>query len=189
MPKQNKELEQSRRHVADRLFNSEPEQTANTVFAHIANGSDMITLAETMDVRYSDLAHFMQSTPERKELLRQAYQARNEWCQKKILREVERLSMVDIRELYDENGVLKDVHEWSDHAAAAVLSIETDEIFERDGKTVAHIGNKKKLKLADKLKALELLGRGHGLFANKIEVSGKVTHEQFMDSTYPPEEK
>lgn len=38
---------------------------------------------------------------------------------------------------------------------------------------------------SDKLRALELLGRGQGLFVQEIKHSGKVTYEQFMAQTYP----
>lgn len=180
---EDKALAVDRKMITDRLFNTETEQTERTTFDHIANGGDLITLSETWGIKYSDLAHFMQATEVRKNLLKNAYQARNEWCQQKILREVERLAMVDIRELYDESGILKPMSEWPDGAAAAVTSIETDEIFERDGKNIDHVGNKKKLKLSDKLKALEMIGRGHGLFAQNVKVTTQ-TYEQFLASTY-----
>lgn len=69
----------------------------------------------------------------------------------RILREVARLAMFDVRKLYDEAGNLKPVHLLDDDTAAAIASVEVDEI-KVEG---VYIGNTKKLKVFDKNSALE----------------------------------
>ena len=56
----------------------------------------------------------------------------------------------------------------------AISSIEVFEEFEGSGKDRVYIGDTKKLKIWDKVKALELLGKHLKLFTEKLELSGKV---------------
>lgn len=75
-----------------------------------------------------------------------------------VLRELKRIGMSDIRKLYDETGRLKKVTELDDDTAAAVSSVEFEEVDR------AEIGRTVKIKCFDKTKALETLGRHLGLW-------------------------
>jgi hypothetical protein len=181
--KEDKAVVLARKLVTDRLF-STPKETMETIFEHVANGGSTLDLAEAWGIRYSELCLFVNQDKGRTEMLKEAYQARNEWMREKILREVQRLATTDIRELYTDDGILKPISEWPADVAAAVSSFETDEIYEKVGRESVHVGDRKKLRLSDKLKALELLGKGQGMFAQKVEVTGKLSYEQFMATTY-----
>lgn len=63
----------------------------------------------------------------------------------------------DVRGLFNEDGSMKLPHEWSDFDAAAVESVETDELFAGSGREREQIGYTRKIKRASKLKAIELL--------------------------------
>jgi phage terminase small subunit len=92
----------------------------------------------------------------------------------RIAQELARIGFADIRNLFDEKGGLKTPENWSDEDAAAVASVETDELFEGFGRDRAQIGLTKKVKVWEKTKALEALCRLMGYNEpDKKEISGK----------------
>lgn len=82
----------------------------------------------------------------------------------KVQSEIARLAFSDIRDYYDENGLLKTPHDLSDDAAAALAGIEVDELYEMVNGTKRFTGYSKKIKLYDKLSALDKLARRLGMF-------------------------
>jgi phage terminase small subunit len=83
----------------------------------------------------------------------------------KTLQEVARLAYSDPRKYFREDGTFKGLGELDDNAAAAIASIETDEI-KADGK---NIGLTRKFKMWDKNSALEKAMKFHGLFERDNE--------------------
>jgi phage terminase small subunit len=79
----------------------------------------------------------------------------------RVIREVARLALSDVRGILNEDGSLKPVSEWDDEAAACVASIETDEIWGTEGtgrdRTRVQVGVTRKIRFWDKAKALDLL--------------------------------
>lgn len=90
----------------------------------------------------------------------------------KILMELYKSAMSDITELFDENGALIDPQHWPKHIARAVSSLHIEEIKEWDEKERKHqfVGYTKKIKLWDKIKSLELLGKHLKLFQDAVAV-------------------
>lgn len=86
----------------------------------------------------------------------------------KVQAEISRLAFSDIRDYYNEHGYLKLPHELTDDAAAALAGIDIEENFMMGDK----IGETKKIKLYDKLSALDKLARRLGMFDadNKIRL-------------------
>lgn len=78
----------------------------------------------------------------------------------RTLREVARVGYVDPRKFYGADGNLMPIVDLDDDCAAAVASIEVDEI-KADGLVIGHT---KKLKLWDKNAALEKAMKHHGLY-------------------------
>ncbi len=91
--------------------------------------------------------------------------------QNDIVNQLTRIAFGDIRKLYDEQGRLKDIQDIDDDTAAIISGIETTEEFEGYGDDREQIGYTKKVKMAGKEKALELLGKHFGMFKDKVEVS------------------
>lgn len=89
--------------------------------------------------------------------------------QERILQEYARIAFSDIRTLYD-NGALKQVHELDDDTAATIAGVETYEERNPEGGIIGHT---KKVKLWDKVKALDALGKHLGMFKNIHELTGK----------------
>lgn len=91
----------------------------------------------------------------------------------RILQELARLAFVDIRNLFDESGALRAIHELDEDTARAIAGIDHEKLFEHFGKGQAkHVGTTAKIKLADKTRALQLLGQYRKLFTEKVEVTG-----------------
>jgi phage terminase small subunit len=89
----------------------------------------------------------------------------------RVLTEVKRLALVDIRSLYREGGSLKPPQEWDDDTAAAVAGIEVHREFIGKGKNRKSIGYIKKVKLWDKTKALDLLAKHLNLLIEKTKIT------------------
>lgn len=82
----------------------------------------------------------------------------------RVLTQIARLAHADGRNLYREDGSLKNPSEWDDETAAAIASVETLELFEGMGKQKELIGFTKKVKLWEKKGPLELLMKYLDLF-------------------------
>lgn len=88
-----------------------------------------------------------------------------------VINQIARIAFGDIRKLYNENGGLKNIQDLDDDAAAIVAGIETTEEFDGYGQDREQIGYTKKVKIANKDRALEMLGKYFGIFTEKIEVN------------------
>ena len=78
--------------------------------------------------------------------------------------------MSDVRKLFDpETGDLLPPKDWPEEAAAAVASFEvvTREVGQGEVQNVA------KVKILDKVRTLEMLGRHIGLLRTGVEISGE----------------
>jgi phage terminase small subunit len=94
----------------------------------------------------------------------QQLQADTGITQKRVLEEYAKIAFSDIRDFYTEDGALKRITDLDDHAAAALAGVEVDEIWEGYGEERVHIGETKKVKRFDKVKALDSLARHLGMF-------------------------
>jgi len=75
----------------------------------------------------------------------------------RIAQEYARIGFVDIRNIFDDNGKLKDPKDWSDDEAAAIAGLESENIYDGKGEDREMIGYLKKVKLTDKKGALDSL--------------------------------
>lgn len=152
----------------------------DTIFAHIANGGTLISLAEVWGVRHSDIAGYIAEHPKLKERYEFALTARGEWEKERMLQELRAIATVDIRDAYDDNCNLKNVRDMSPTLAAALQSIETDELFAGHGDEREQIGVTRKVKFWDKAKAIELFMKKHGLLIERKEVKVTRTLEDIV---------
>lgn len=91
----------------------------------------------------------------------------------RVLQELARLAFFDLRRLYNEDGTLKAPHELDDDTAAALASIETEELFEGRGENREHVGTLRKVKSFDKGGAIRDAMKHLGLFEKDREQLGK----------------
>ena len=81
------------------------------------------------------------------------------------------IASIDIAALYDEKNVLLPLKDIPAHVRRAIAGIEVEELFEGRGKDREHIGSNRKLKLSDKVRALEILAKHHKLLTERVVVS------------------
>lgn len=81
-----------------------------------------------------------------------------------------RIAGVDVRQLHDQDGKLLAIQDLPDDVAHAVSSIDIYKDFTEG----VEIGETKRFKMHDKMKAYELLGKHLKLFTEKIEHSGAI---------------
>lgn len=93
-----------------------------------------------------------------------------EITQERVLQEYARVAFFDIRNIYTETNSLKNVKDLDDASAAAIAGIEvTEESAFIDGLKV-NLGFTKKIKIHNKITALEGIGRHLGMFNDKLKV-------------------
>lgn len=95
---------------------------------------------------------------------------RTEITQDMVIKELSKIAFLDIRKLYTENGQLKNVADIDGDTVGAISSLETLEEYEGYGNDREKIGDTQKVRLLDKTKALELLGKHLGMFKDKVEI-------------------
>ena len=96
--------------------------------------------------------------------------AKLEITAERVLQEIARLAFYQPKEFYNSDGSVKQMHDLSDDAAACIaqLDIILANIDAGDGKR----DRMHRIKLADKLRALELLAKRFGLVKEQVEVTG-----------------
>lgn len=87
-----------------------------------------------------------------------------------ILKELARVSLADPRNLFDADGNVKPVTEWSADDAACISQVEIVKrnVFAGDGKMDTIM----KIRLWDKPKSLEILAKHLGLLTERLEIRG-----------------
>jgi len=99
--------------------------------------------------------------------------------QQQVVRQLALAAFGDVRQLLNEVGDFKPLHELSEEAAALIAGVEAEELYEGRGKDAMHIGRVRKIKVVDRIRALEALARIGGMNRDRLEHLGNV-------STTPP---
>ena len=84
--------------------------------------------------------------------------------QDRVVQELARIAFVNFNDVVDENGEIK-----SDASADDLACIESYKV--ENGDSINGRSSKREVKLASKLKALELLGKHLGMFSDKFDVN------------------
>jgi phage terminase small subunit len=126
----------------------------------------------------ADIAHELMAKPAVRKAIEKALAERVErtridadWLLTRLADEAE----ADIADLYDDAGNIKPVREWpAVWRKGLVAGFEVEELFEGRGEDRKHIGRLRKVKLADRTKIKELIGRhvNVGAFKDRVEHTG-----------------
>lgn len=105
----------------------------------------------------------------------------------RILEEYAKIAFSDVRELFTPDNDLYDIRQLDDNTAAAVAFVQTD-VISMQGMPIGH---SKKVKMYDKLRALEALGKHIGLFEkdNKQKQTEVVNHINLGTGIKPKEDE
>lgn len=91
---------------------------------------------------------------------------RTEITQEMVIRETAKLAFFDVRKMFDKDGKPLDISQLDADTAAALVGLDVQDVADSDGEYVGYV---KKYKMADKLKALELLGKHTGAFERQAK--------------------
>lgn len=106
----------------------------------------------------------------------------------RILEELSLIAFGDAKALFDQEGNLRKIHEMPDNVSRSIASVEVDEISEYDHGRKVPVGLTKKIKLWDKLRAIEQISKILGYNAPE-KVEGTVTVNWQETKTYDPNDK
>ena len=150
---------------------TEDESTMDVICTHVAQGGSLLDLCETWDVVYGRVMSWVNADDSKKALYHQALEDRNEWAKETILSQLRQIANADIRSIFNDDGSLKPISEWNNDIAKAVAGIDVSEDFEGNQK----VGFTKKIKMNDKLKAVEMLGKYYSMFVERTHHTGELT--------------
>ena len=166
-------------------FTKEP-QALFEIVDEVANGGSLIEFCKKKGMRYSNVINWIYGDEGRQKSYEVALEARGEFVAQKILNELDKLGFSDVRKLFNDDGSIKEVSQLDDDTAAAIAGIEIQECVEdKDGNVV--VPRTRKIKIIDKLKAIEMLGRNLKMFTDKVEHSGKVSLEDLVNGSLKKE--
>ncbi len=108
------------------------------------------------------------------------------------LRAITNIGHFDPRKLFDEKGNMKEIHELDADTARNIGGFEFVTLYDGSGDQKHALGQLRKIKLRDSLKALELEGRHQKLFTDKVEhgldeearrtIAGKLDFSKLSDT-------
>ncbi|GHE34826.1 terminase small subunit [Sphingobacterium griseoflavum] len=106
----------------------------------------------------------------------------------RVLAEYAKIAFSDVRNVLTVDGGLKDASEWGDDAAGAVAAVKSFEVTSSDGEK---LGTNREVKMYDKLRALEAIGKHIGLFEkdNKQKQAEVINHINLGSGVKPPEDE
>lgn len=76
-----------------------------------------------------------------------------------LLDELAKIAFFDIRKIYTEDSALMNVKDFDDDSAAAVAGLDVDELYEGFGEDRERVGYTKKVKLHNKIQAIERVSK------------------------------
>lgn len=157
---------------------------------NVACGGSVVDLCATWDVHYHKIVQWVydKNFPGRKDAYEAALTSRLEWTKARICEELKSIGLADIRGAYDDQGNLKDMKDMPAELARVIAGVDVNEEFQTVDGQPEKIGTTKKIKLWDKLRALELLGKNLSMFRDAVDhnVSGRVTLEDMVAGSQPP---
>jgi phage terminase small subunit len=164
--KVNKDSHETKRREFARIFFASKEKNAKNCYIQAGYGVKSATANACRMMKHPHVIDELAILSERQ-------QARTEIRADRVLNELYQSAMSDIRDLFDDEGAIKNPKDWPDHIARAVSGIQIEELKEWDEKKREHVflGYTKKVKLWDKVKSLELLGKHLKLFQDTINVN------------------
>lgn len=156
----------------------------DVICTFVAQGGSLINLCQMWAVKYADVITHIRAYPELSRQYDQALRDREEWIFESILQEIRMIASSDIKELYGESGSLKAPHEWPEHIRRAVQAVETKEMVGDDGKVGGQVN---RVKLWDKLKAVEMILKTMGKLTERHHHEGDIRLEDVIVGSFKRE--
>lgn len=141
----------------------------------------MTAWARSNKLKYSTIISQINSDVALRAQYDQALAARDEWAKEAVLAELRLIGLTDVRTLLNTDGAMLPKDQWPEEIARAVSSLEVYEEYFGSGSDRRLIGYTKKIKLWDKMAALEKVGKAIGVLVDKSEIEHKgIGHTQII---------
>lgn len=101
-----------------------------------------------------------------------------------VIESLLQIAKLDLSEAYSGSGALLPIKDMPDHVRRSIAGVDVYEDIV-DGQK---LGETVKVKISDRVKALELLGRHLKMFTDKIQLTGKLTLEQLVTGSMKEDE-
>ena len=147
------------------------KDTMGKICLHVASGGSLISLCEAWGVPYAHVMGWVNSDESRWEMYQKAMKSQMEYVIDEVIRELKRIGNVDISKAYNNKGTLLPITEMPEEVRRCISGIETAEIYEGVGDSREIIGHTKKLRVFDKLKALEMIGKKFAMWIDRTQLS------------------
>jgi hypothetical protein len=155
-----------------RLQLSNPEFFSQLI-ANVTSGGSLPNICSLLKIQYHRVIEWIYADETRSRSYERALTARAEWFIQGILGELKDIAMADIRLLYDDEGNLLPPKQWPEHMARVVQAVESVE-SQVDPTTT------KRVKMWDKLKAIELLGKNLKMFKDQLDIGVNASLEDLV---------
>jgi len=138
--------------------------------AYIANGGDGAKAARAAGYASSGAKARAQTLLKRPNVVKSLAERRAKLARKfeltseAVIAELSKIVHADPRRLFGDDNKMLPMQDWPDDMAAVVASVETDELFEGNGKDRKFIGYTKKVRFWDKNSAIEKAMKHLGLY-------------------------
>jgi hypothetical protein len=149
----------------------EPDFVARAM-DEVSEGLTLYQVAQQHDIPYRLLYDHVVGDSDRNSAYEMAVEARNAMINDRVLSGILGVAGADVRAILDDSGDIKSISKLSDAAAATVsaIDISTDE---RGNKT-------KKVRMHDKMRAFEMLGKNQSMFTDKVRHEGVIKLEDLV---------
>jgi len=154
------------RREATLAFLAEPE-ALSFICDHLGDSAGTLyEFCQDHDLRYRQVHDWLhdKAHPERISEYALALEVRTGQLIDRVHRIIRGVAEVDVRQLFDKEGRLLEPQELSAEMARAVAGY--DVTYDKDGRET------RKLRLNDRLKGADMLGRALGMFKDRVEVTG-----------------
>lgn len=142
------------------------------------NATQAAIRAGYSDRQANKQAHLLMLRPDVQAAIAEAQASRSERTKvtaDTVLQHLDAARTADLADLYDDDGNLRPIKDWPlIWRQGLVAGVEVEELFDGRGEDREHIGRVRKVKLADRTRILELVGKHVRVqaFNEKVEVTG-----------------
>ena len=151
------------------------------VIDRLANGEMVLNLCKDLGIKYSELLGYVTADSVRSAHFTAAVKAGEGWLIQRLSQELHNIGLHDIKDALDSDGCVRPIEEIPEALRRTIAGIEVEELYEMHGREKVYIGRVKKIKLIDKTKAIEMLGKKLDMFIDKVHVSGTVQVKHSVD--------
>lgn len=130
----------------------------------IANGLTLSKYCNQHHLEFGSIRRWINSNEEYRKKYQDALVCRDDWAVGTTLSMITDIAGFDPKSVHYESGGIKPIHDWPEEARAALEGLD----YGKEGEV-------SKVKFQSRLKALELLGRTLGIFAEKVKTDNRET--------------